>query len=327
MPAFAQRRVHSGKETTFGTAVPATAILMGVESITPKFDSSLRSQRKYLDGTLNPANTLVQTGEGGGFSMTQAFSFEDCMCVLCSALVSTTPAAGPPKVWTFPFPYASAPTLQSRTFEFYDGTGTSYRADSSIVKSFTLGSQVGGANLVTLASEWESIKLSKQTVTSLSTLRTPTLLPTGYGALYIDALGGTMGSTVKADTLIDWSLSFSGLAHMKRFQSGGLGPTTYAADGVPTIELDTRLEFNSTGVGAIDNYLATTGKLIQIKSTVSSNYILTVEGAFHPVEATVLDDRDGNTVCSVKWRAFYDATYAKVGQVVVTNLSATVTDA
>lgn len=327
MPAFAQRRVHSGKETTFGTAVAATAILNGVESITPKFDAATRKQVKYLDGTLNPANALIQTGEGGGFSMNQVFTFEDNMSVFTSALLSTTPTAGPPKVWTFPFPYASAPTLQTRTFEFYDGTGTSYRADSSLCTSFTLAAQAGASNLVTLNSEWESVKLSKQTVTSLSTIRSATYLPTGYGTLYLDALGGTIGTTVKADTLIDWSLTFSGLTHMKRFQSGSLSPTSYAADTIPTIELDTRLEFNATGVSAIDAYLGTTGKLIQIKSTLNSNAILVVEGAFHPVEATVLDDRDGNTVCSVKWRAFYDATYAKVGQIIVTNLSATVVDA
>jgi hypothetical protein len=147
MPAFAQRRVHSGKETTFGTAVAATAILNGVESITPKFDAATRKQVKYLDGTLNPANALIQTGEGGGFSMNQVFTFEDNMSVFTSALLSTTPTAGPPKVWTFPFPYASAPTLQTRTFEFYDGTGTSYRADSSLCKSFTLAAQAGQLEL------------------------------------------------------------------------------------------------------------------------------------------------------------------------------------
>ncbi len=326
MPAYAQRRVHSGKESTFGTNVAATNIWGGVNDVKPTFLSTRNERKKYLDGTLNPASLLIQTGEGGGFTLDQDFILADSIAVFLSSLTTTTPTGAGPYVWTFPFPYSSAITLQSRTFEFYDGVGTSYRADGSLCTAFGISAQAGADQLVKLSSTWESTKISKQTVTSLSTIRTPVTLPTGFGTLYLDALGGTMGATVQADTLIEWDLSFSGLTHMKRFQSGSLSPTAYGADSVPSIVLNTKLEFNATGVAGIDAFLAATGKLIQIKTTTGASAILTVEGAFHPTEATILDNRDGNTICNVKWEAFYDSTYAKVGQIIVTNSAATVFD-
>ncbi|WP_248418453.1 hypothetical protein, partial [Erwinia amylovora] len=82
--------------------------------------------------------------------------------------------------------------------------------------------------------------------------------------LYIDALGGTVGTTIKADTLISWSINYDSGAHLKQFQTGDTLPSAlgYAK---PAVTFSLTAEFNATGIAEVAAFLAGTGRLIRLE--------------------------------------------------------------
>lgn len=325
MGTLALKKAQSKVETTFGTPLAATAIWNGVENVSVVMDPANVAQLVWADGTLVPSHHYMQVGEGGTFTISGIAMLDDLPMLFSSSVNNTAGVAGPPAVWTHAAAVASAPTLKSRTFELFDGL-TSYRADGCLCMSWAItGGDVNG--VVRFESTWRAVKISKQTITAFSTVRTPCPLACGYVKLFIDALGGTMGATEVTDTLIGWRLSWSGGIHYKRFAGGGIQATSYGYNR-PQVELVTTLEANAAGVAIADYWLAATGKLVRLKGIqpVANNPYLQLEGPFDPmVIPSLWGDRDGNSTFDIVWKPRYNSAYANYFKAIVATATTTTT--
>lgn len=325
MGTLALKKAQSKVEAAFGTPLASAAIWNGIETINVVMDPANVAQLTWADGTLVPAHHFMQVGEGGSFTLGGIAMLDDLMMIFGSSVNNTAGVAGPPAVWTHAAAVASAPTLKSRTFELFDGL-TSYRADGCLCTGWTItGGDPNG--VVRFESTWRAVKISKQTITAFSTTRVGQPLACGYVKLFIDALGGTIGTTEVVDTLIGWRVSWGSAVHYKRFAGGGLQATSYGYNR-PQIEIMTTLEGNAAGVAIADYQLAATGKLFRLKGIqpVANNPYLQLEGAFDPVVLPSLwGDREGNSTIDVLWRPRYNTAYANFFKAIVASALTTTT--
>ena len=135
MPAFNTRKVQSKRETALTSASAATAILAGIDAASIEWGERVR-QKKYLTGSLNPADIFQQTSDGAKITISGDLSIEDGPILIDSGLVAGTSGASAGGVYTFSgaFPLASSATVTPRTLEFYDGADTTcYEANGCIV--------------------------------------------------------------------------------------------------------------------------------------------------------------------------------------------------
>jgi hypothetical protein len=219
MPAFNTRKVQSKRETALTSASAATAILAGIDAASIEWGSRTR-QKKYLTGNLNPADLFQQTSDGAKIKISGDLSIEDGPILIDSGLVAGTSGASAGGVYTFSgaFPLSAAATVTPRTLEFYDGADTNcYEANGCIITGFQLAGNSGVDQVVTFSADWESCTVAQTTVTSLSTVRTPTTIPTGKVAFYSDTAGVTSGYTPTAatGTLVGWTLSVGNVVHLR----------------------------------------------------------------------------------------------------------------
>lgn len=326
MGSTALRVCQVGKETTYGTSVAATAVLMGLTEMTfaPEYTNV---QRRWLAGNYAPAHAAIQTDKRGKAKVSGDFTFEDFPFYgnkgikggVASSLTDTSAYT-----YTFPFPLTASPALESATWEFSDGS-QEYEIAGGIIPAWSLSGDATPDGLVKFSADVAGTDCVKSTITGALTVRTVETLPCGMMQLYIDAIAGTVGTTVKANTLISWQLSYSGGTHVKKFQSGSLSPSAFGY-GIPTVSLAMVAEFNSVGIAELDAYLANTGRLYRL---VGLGSLAGASTAFRKLQIDIAGDlavsdmwtdRDGNTTASFTLNARLDTgAFANYGQIVIVN--------
>jgi len=312
MPAFNARKVQSKRETALTSASAATAILAGIDAASIEWGERVR-RKKYLTGNLNPSDIFQQTSDGAKITISGDLSIEDGPILIDSGLVAGTSGASAGGVYTFSgaFPLSSAATVTPRTLEFYDGADTNcYEANGCVITGFQLAGNAGVDQVVTFSSNWESCTVAATTVTALTTVRTPTTIPTGKVVFYSDTAGVTAGYTPTAATgvLVGWTLAVANAVHLKKFQDGSLSPTAMGGD-VADITLTTQLEVSTTERAYVAANLTPGAiKALQIVGTASTSNSFTIKGPFDPVSVSPLftEDRDGNSIVSITWKPRLD---------------------
>lgn len=319
------RVVQLGVETTWGTNVAATAKFMGVTDFNFK-PAVTNTQRRYLEGAYTPVQKVVQTDKRGQAMIAGDFSFEDMPMVLQSAITGTTAGtgAGTDKTWTFTFPTSSVTAFKSHTLEFYDGT-QEWEMGGSIVSSFSLSGEAAPDGVVQFTSNWIGKEITSSTVTGALSTHTFEPLAASVCQLWIDDLGGTIGSTASTATLISWNFDYASNVHLKKFQDGAITTSTFGY-GLPDATLQLTLEYNANGDTEIDKFVAGTGRLVRIKGlgTLLTGVIyktLQIDMAGDIVDiAELWGDRDGNTIAVVTLKPRYDAgAFASWGAITVIN--------
>lgn len=323
----ALRVIQCGKETVFGTPVAATAVFGGLTDATVHPMVTI-AQRRYLQGDYAPAHAAVVTDVRGKAVLTGDFTCEDFPIIgncalkggVTGVVVDTTGYT-----YAFPFPLTASPALEFRTWEFTDQQ-QEYQLASGLVESFVLTGGNGIDAVVGLQVNLIGPKIAKGTLTGALSSRAQTVMPCANMKLYIDALGGTIGTTIKADTLINWTYTYTTGLHMKKFQAGGTNPTTWGY-GVPSAKLQMTAEFNSVAVAEVDAMLAGTGRLVKIigenglAGSSTAKYTLDAQIAGDITDVSDLwSDRDGNTIADFTVSARYDrGTFANWGKINVIN--------
>lgn len=329
MGQTALRVAQVGKETTFGTAVAATAKLMALMNLSAK-PLVTNTQRRYLQGDYAPAHDSIQTDRRGQVAVSGDFTFEDSPLYMLSALKGgvTGTGVGADKTWTFPFPLTADPALESRTWEVYDGT-QEYEVPGGLIESFSLSGGTAQDSVVQFEARIIGVDCVKSTLTPALANRVVEKLAGSMCKLYIDALGGTIGSTQKTGTLISWKLDVNTGVHLKKFSDGALTPSD-KGNNVPSAVLSATAEFNATSVAEMDARIANTGRLYRVEGLGSL-----ITGAIYKtlridIAGDITDtsdlwgDRDGNTTLDFTLSSRLDAgTFAKYAQIVIINALAT----
>lgn len=158
-------------------------------------------------------------------------------------------------------------TVLTQTYTIEAGNNhQAYETAYGYCASFELAGK-GGADIdvVTLASSWAGRQWSKTTFTPALALPSVSELLFGRAKLYIDAIGGTMGTTEKPGVMQDYGLKCtSGLRH----GFGGTGNLYFnKAQRVvsPSLQLTLGMLYDDVAVAEVDAWEADTPRKIQIK--------------------------------------------------------------
>lgn len=260
------RKLQAGIENTAGTQTAATIIMRNEGSME---DGTVR---KFVDesvGYFVPTDRSYEAYTIANLSLDSSpLTFEQLPYILTAGVKQdasgTLDGTGSGYIYTYTFSTTAANTLDTLSLEAGDSQ-QEWEAAYGVVKDFEISGEGGGdsdavmvsANLI--AREW-----SKSTYTSLSLASVEeAVFP--KSKLYIDAIGGTMGSTQVTNTMVDFSLSVTtGVEEM--FPGDG---NLYFADALlrsrPEITLELGMLYNSDTITEIDNWLAGTSRQIEIK--------------------------------------------------------------
>jgi len=207
--AWSHNKIQFGRESVVGTAVPATVIWRGPFS-------NLEDGRTIVNvdenvGLLINAERTYTSGLLGRLSMPATeLTFAQVPHILEAGVKTATPTGTNPYVYTYAFPTDNTVnTIKTYTIEAANAIVTAdYREMAySFVEEFTFEANAGEA--WRMSANWVGRTIGTGTVTALSTLQTgndisPWMLP--LTKLYIDATGGTVGTTQKTGVLMGASM-------------------------------------------------------------------------------------------------------------------------
>jgi hypothetical protein len=235
--------------------------------------------------------------------------------------------AGTPPAYTYTYaPSAATDDLKSMTLEFNE-TGNPYESSQVMVTQATLRFNVGNNNepawmldLTLLGRDWSTTTFTA----ALSDRDTEVILGRGT-KLYIDAAGGTIGTTQVTGKLISGSFTFNPNIHFKNFAED---ENAYAANkvGRGAYHVDAQFQFEFDDDAEFANYRSTTPvkRLIRIEregttihTTVKKRMRLDFPSMYW--SSWSRGDRNGNLVATFGAQAYYDVTAGKLVELSVVN--------
>ena len=328
----ALRKVQLGRESTAGTAVAATTIWRGPAE-------GLEDQRRVvladedvayvsgIDRAYQPQLLAAVT-----FPETPA-TFEQLPHILEAGIktaTATQDGAGSDYIYTYAYPTTAAPTLKTYTIEGGDDQAAR-ELEYGFVTDFAISGSGGGElTALTMSANWLGRQTTDTTFTGSLSLPTVEEVLFGKGKLYIDAVGGTIGTTQKSSTFLGFEYSYT-TGWVPRFTGdGNLYFTRAAFVGKPTLEIKCNITFEHDGSATteIGNYESGTSRLIRLLfegdtvSTPGTTYsektlIIDMAGLWDSFEK--IGEQDGNDVVTGSFTVRYNATAATAGQIIVVN--------
>lgn len=270
-PDLIQQQV--GKETTWGTPVTPTAKLMLVDDceLEPIVEADLHEEAR---GSLFPGfiADLKKIGAKGKVAGKQ--SFED-LHFLEGMFGVATPGGGGPYTRAYAPPSTSAPTPRMQTL--VKGNGSNVYTGEGMLPT---DAEFTFATNAPLRYSYNLIGEEVTTAGSLAALsdRSVNAAMAQHVSLFIDAAGGTIGSTAISTPFFSGALKINA----KRTTYPGMGSLKDAGfvDGKFSATLEMTLMFDATSKAYLDAILAGSSifqKLVRIKYTKDVNHILTFD--------------------------------------------------
>ncbi|MGV1048232.1 MAG: hypothetical protein ACOYD4_06885 [Solirubrobacterales bacterium] len=194
--AYAQGRIQLGRETTAGVAVSATTIWRGKAAQIA--DNRTRTVIEEEVGILVNTERSYDSAYEGGLSMPATeMTFEQLPHILEAGIQTATPSGAGPYIYTYTFPTGNTVnTIKTYTIEAHNTIVPDDAREMyySFVKDFELSAEAGAAWM--MSANWTGRTPTYVTPTaalSLPIVTTPGMLR--MTKLYIDATGGTIGTT------------------------------------------------------------------------------------------------------------------------------------
>lgn len=249
-----------GKETTPGAGVAATR-----KMYFDKDNSSFTKEQaprpyKISTGTRDNvrAFTLGNAVVGGSVAMPLSAS-EIIELLLMTVKGGVTPTgAGTAKLWTF----IPGETLEPATVEWLDGARP-WEVNGVYGNTLKIEGSVEGEATVT--SDLFGLSLAATTMTPALTDRTPDFIEGWETSIYIDALGGTPGSTQVSNTIINWSIELGNGLERKYFAQN---TKDAGAITIGELEIKAKLLLEAAASPALtefDNWNAATERLVRFE--------------------------------------------------------------
>jgi len=321
----ALRKIQLGVESAKGTAVAATALWRGqgviedqTEVMFPEEDIGYLSG---IDRSYIPRNMAAIT-----FEQTPA-TFEQLGYILDAGVKTVSgvqDGAGTDYIYTYTFPTTAANSIKTYTIEGGDDQQAE-EMEYAFVKSFTLAAAAGEAWTVT--ADWLGRQVSTTSFTGSISVPTVEEALFQKSKLYIDAIGGTIGSTQKSNTLLKAELAVT-TGWQEYFTADGNLYFTAHKSTKPEVVLTLTFEHDGTSVAEKANWLAETARLIRIlvegsavatPGTTYSNKTLIVDLAGKWERFEKLDEQDGNDIVAGRFRSAHDSTSASFTEIAIVN--------
>lgn len=306
---FSANKVQLGRETTAGTAVAATVIWRGPASDIENAQEAITVDENV--GLLVPTGRsyVAQLGATIALPETEA-TFEQLPHVFEGGIKTVSPSGTGPYTRSGYAPgTASANTIKTYTIESGNAiAGDGNEMEYSFVESFTLSGKSGEAWKV--SSNWRGRQKTVASLTSALSVAAVEEMLFGKTTFFIDATGGTVGTTQKTGVLLEASIDVE----------TGIQPI-YSADGIlyfsthkivpPSLEFSITLELeNTSGVVTAERaYLASqTVRLFQLtcSGTSSRSFVAKWAGKYTSIGA--YQNSNGNTTVQLSGNAIYSST-------------------
>jgi hypothetical protein len=322
----ALRRIQMGKEATAGTAVATTTKWRGYGAI----EDTRVTKRVTEDVGLMPGTLRTYVPKYGATLLLESTpaTFEQLPHIgeMGIKLITTGVAdgSGSGKVYTYTFPTTSIPTLKTYTFEGGDNQAVE-KMEYGHVTEFTLTGDEGEAWMMGATVMGRQVAVAS-TFTTAATLPSVETILFQKSKLYIDAIGGSFGGTLKSNTLVAAQFTWrSGIR--QKFTADGNLYFSFTQPTTPEARLRLTFEHDAIGVANKVDWRAETEKKIRILAQGSS---FTTAGTYS-VKTMIIDvcgkwekfgklgDRNGNAIIEGEFVGAYSETAADFGKLVLVN--------
>lgn len=329
----ALRVIKMGPESTAGTAVAATTIYRAGGTIEDKREVRWAAEDVgYMSGVDRTYTPKLLAG----LSMdAHEVTYEQAPYIFASGVENVTSGSsdgvGSGKVYTYNFPTTAKNTIKTRTIEGGDDQQAE-EMEYSFVESFGIGGKPG-EGLMFESAEWTGRQVTATTFTGAIALPTVEDIPFSLGKLYLDAIGGTIGTTQLTNTWMGLSLKVK-TGWVPVFTADGNKYFTFAKSTKPEITFDVTFEHDSTGVARVTDWRAETPRLIRMQwqgsalTTPGTNYsykTFRFDCAAKIEKVSKIGEQDGNDILTATFRSTYNATAALFAKFVVVNENASLT--
>ena len=320
--------IQLGREVTAGTGVAATAIWRGAFSHLQ--DTSERTTVEEQIGLLVSGERTYQAAVGGQLTAPSTpLTFEQILHLYEAGIETVSPTGAGPYVYSYAYPTST--TLNTiKTYTLESGNVVvptdALEMPYSFVESMTFSGSAGEA--WTMEGTWRGHQPVSTTLTPALSVAVVEECLVPRTKLYIDATGGTIGSTQKTGVFMGGQIQIdTGI----RPVPVGDGNLSFAAHKFvkPTITFTVTIELEETGgVSLVDTerQIMTAGTVrlfrIQVVGSGTSDLVWDFAGVYDSFSD--YENADGNTTVTLSGHAVYSSTDALFFESVVTNSEASV---
>jgi hypothetical protein len=319
--SYTYNKVQLGQETTNGTAVAADIIWRGPFGDIE--DARTRNIAKEQVGLLVPAERSYDSQIAAMISMPETeLTFEHFPHILQAAIQSATPTGSGPYVYAYAFPTGTTPnTIATYTIEAGNAvvTGDVREVAYCFVESFTISGRQGEAWKV--SANWRGRAVAESTFTGSLTLSALEEALFSRTQIFIDASGGTIGTTQETGVLVAASFDVTTGIVPVFVGDGNLFFLTHKFIR-PTVNFTLTLELESTDTTVKeerDAYEANSVRLISLDCDGTSGRNLLINGAYKYDSVGTYQDDNGNTTVQLSGHAVYSSADTLFWGVDVTN--------
>ena len=317
----ALRRLMLGKETTAGTAVDTTTYWRGIGTIQENrvvvfpeedigiFPGNFRNYAARADAILELESTEA--------------TYEQLPYIFEMGMYNDTAATTDGEFdWTFPVASTDikeTTDLATYTWEGGDNVGVVYFT-YGFVRNFTLSGEAGGALMV--SAEVMGGEVAPTTDNAFTTgISVPTVeeILFSRGTMYIDATGGTVGTTALSNTLLSASLSVN-TGWTPVYTASGSLDWSFVKQVAPEITLSVTFEHNATSVAELAQWRLNSARLLRLyfPNSGATKYLrIDMAGSWDNFEK--IGERDGNDIVTGNFRARYSSADTLFFEVVLVN--------
>lgn len=320
--AYTYSKLQLGKETTSGTAVSCDVIWRG-----PYGDIEDARTRNIVEeqvGLIAVSERSYDSQLAAMLSMPETeFTFEQAPHIF-EASIGEASTGGTTGAYTYEYALPQSNTLNTlATYTIEAGnavvTGDVREMEYSFVESFTLSGTQGEAWKI--SANWRGRQVSESSFTGALSLQAVEEALFSKTSLFIDATGGTIGSTQETGVLVAASFDVtSGVVPV--FTGDGQLYFTAHKFIRPTVNFTITLELESTDTTVKeerDAYEANSIRLIQLNCDGTSNRNLTIDMAAKYDSVGTYQDDNGNTTVQLSGHAVLSTTDSEYFTVTVTN--------
>lgn len=323
-------KIQLGREATAGTAVAATTVWRG-EGVG---EDQLVTQFPVENVGILPGTDRSFISQLGAIAtLTQNATFEQLLHVLEAGVktigTGAADGAGTDKIYDYLFATTALPTIKTYTIEAGDNNQAE-KMEFGFVESFQLDGKAGEG--ITLTSNWRGRQWVPTTYTAALAIPTVEDMMMTKTKLYMDAVGGTMGTTQVSNSLLSMSLKVAtGLKAI--FTADGNKFFSFVKLTKPVISLQVVFEHDANALAEKINWRAATPRLLRLQTTGSN---LTTPGTAFSVKTVNVDlagnwtkwgalaSANGNNTVAGTFNVLYDPTAAFYADIKVVNQLAAV---
>ena len=322
---YSMNTIQLGRETTAGTAVAATEKWRGPFAMIE--DTRQRETVEEQVGLLVPATRQYDAWISAELSMpAAAMTYEQLPHLLEAGIKTATPTGAGPYVRAYSFPTGTTPnTIKTYTIQTGNvgASGDNQRMPYAFVSSMKFSGSI--KDVWNMEATWMGQQSQTSALTSSIALLDVQECVFGSTSIYIDASGGTVGSTQLNGVLMAAEINISDTGIREVPTADGTNYYSFHKFAMPTIEFSFTFELENTE-NAVQNartaFKADDIKLFQLTIPGGTSSVeFSWAGRYNSISSYSNDN--GNTSVQLGGIATYSPTDSLFFEATVTNSRAT----